>query len=400
MTVDAEHLRRLIREELADLIAIRHDLHAHPELGYEEKRTSGIVQEQLGLAGVEFKAGLAGGTGVLASLRGEADEAVGLRADMDALPLQEASTIEYRSRHDGVMHACGHDGHTTMLIGAARVLAKVAREGALPRPVTLVFQPAEEGGAGGRRMVQDGCLDGSVLGPPVGQMFGLHGWPRVPLGKVGSRIGPMMAAADAFDITVKGKGCHAAWPHTGHDPVVAGAAVVSALQTICSRNVGPLDSVVVSITQFHAGTTHNIIASEAFLAGTVRTLEPQVQDLAERRLGEIATGVAAAHGCRAEVQYRRGYPPTINHPEAVEVFRGVATQALGPERVVDVDLPVMGGEDFAFYGQVVPACFFVLGTMPPGATEYAELHQPTYNFNDDAISTGIEMHCRLALRPT
>ena len=398
MAITTDSLRALIREELADLVAIRHDLHAHPELGYQEQRTSGGVREQLRKAGVEVKAGLAGGTGVLGHLRGPGDGAIGLRADMDALPIQEANDLEYRSRHDGVMHACGHDGHTTILIGAARVLARIAGTDGLRRPITFVFQPAEEGGAGAREMINDGCLDGDVLGPPIKEMFGLHGWPRIPLGSVGSRPGPMLAAADSFDITITGVGSHAAWPQVGNDPVVAGAALVTALQTIASRNIGPLDPVVVSVTQFHAGTTYNIIPGQVQLSGTVRTLSPDVQDQAEKRLSEIATAVAGAYGCEADVRYKRQYPPTINDAGAVETFRAVASEAFGPGHVLEMDDPVMGGEDFAFYAQKVPACFFVLGLVPDGARDVPQLHQARFNFNDDAMAQGIEMFCRLALR--
>ncbi|MHC4127633.1 MAG: M20 metallopeptidase family protein [Planctomycetota bacterium] len=397
MTVTTEQLRELIRAELPELTAIRHDLHAHPELGFQEKRTSGVVQRELAGADIALKGGLAGGTGVVGHLPGQAAKAAGLRADMDALPIQETADRDYRSQHDGVMHACGHDGHTTILIGAARVLARIARDGGLPRPVTFVFQPAEEGGAGGQKMVEAGCLDGSVLGPPVEHMFGLHGWPSVPLGVVGTRPGPITAAADAFDITVRGTACHAAWPDVGRDPVVAAAAVVMALQTICSRNVSPLESVVVSVTQAHGGTTYNIIPGEVALGGTVRTLKAEVRDLAERRIAEVAEAVARAHGCRAEVDCRRGYPPTVNDAGAVAIFNDVAAKALGDDRVVEMPDPVMGGEDFAFYGQVVPACFFVLGLVPAGGS-MAELHQPAFDFNDDAIATGVELFCRLALR--
>ena len=397
-TTTTDHLRSVIREELDDLIAIRHDLHAHPELGYEERRTSEVVQRELEKAGVEHKAGLAGGTGVLGHLPGgSGTRSIGLRADMDALPIHEAGDPVYRSKHDGVMHACGHDGHTAILIGTARVLARLAREGNLPRPVTFVFQPAEEGGAGAEKMIADGCLDGSVLGAPVAEMFGLHGWPRIPLGVVGSRPGALLAAADSFDLVVKGQACHAAWPHVGRDPIAAAAAVVTALQTIASRNTAPLDPLVISVTRFQAGTTYNIIPGEAQLAGTVRTLTTDVQRLVERRMKEIAEGVAKAHGCKAKLDYRRGYPPTVNDPAAVDVFRRTAAEALGPERVIELEQPVMGGEDFAFYGQVVPSCFFVLG-MAPGGDPMPELHQPTFDFNDDAIPTGVEVFCRLALR--
>ncbi len=355
------------------------------------------MQRELSQAGIEFKKGLARGTCVMAHLPGDGDKAICLRADMDALPIQEANNVAYCSQNAGRMHACGHDGHTTILIGTARVLAKLANDGGLPRPVSFVFQPAEEGGAGAKKMVQDGVLDGTVLGPPVEHMFGLHGWPRVPLGLVGTREGPMMAASDEFDLTVQGVGCHAAWPHVGRDPIVAAAAIVSAFQTIPSRSAPPLEALVISVTKIRGGTAYNIIPGEVHLSGTVRTLNEEIQVLAEQRIQSVASAVAEAHGCQAAVDYSRGYPCTVNHPDAVNVFNTVARRALGAERVIDVPQPVMGGEDFAFYGQRVPACFFVLGLVPDGGT-MAELHQPTFNFNDDAIATGVEMFCQLALR--
>jgi amidohydrolase len=407
MTIATEtNLRELIEQELPDLIAIRHDLHAHPELGYQENRTSSVIRRELELAGVSFVGDLAGGTGVLGHIPGEHDKAVGLRADIDALPITEQTGAVYCSTNPGIMHACGHDGHTTILIGAARVLSKLAHATprdshpwALPRPVTFVFQPAEEGGAGGKRMVEEGCLNGSVLGPPIENMFGLHGWPHLPLGVVASRPGPMLAAADMFEITVRGTGCHAAYPQVGRDPIVAGAAIVSAAQQIASRNVGPLDSVVVSITQFHAGTTHNIIPQEVKLSGTVRTLLPETQKLAQQRLHEIATHIAEAHGCEATLDYHIGYPVTRNDPGAVETFFATARAAIGDESVQLMPDPVMGGEDFSFYCHAVPSCFFALGLIPHGEMSMPDLHQPTFDFNDDAIPLGIELFCRLAMRP-
>ncbi|MCH7847922.1 MAG: amidohydrolase [Planctomycetes bacterium] len=396
--ISAEQMKTIVHEELADLVSIRHDLHAHPELGYEERRTSEIVRRELDKAGVSYVADMAGGTGVLAHLPGESDRAIALRADMDALPILEENDVEYRSTIDGVMHACGHDGHTTVLIGAARVLARLARMSALPRPVTFIFQPAEEGGAGGQRMVQEGCLDGSRIGPAVENAFGLHGWPRLPLGVVATRPGVLLAAADSFDLTIHGKGSHAAWPHMGCDPIVAAAAIVGAFQSIVTRSVDPLDSVVISVTQLQAGNTYNVIPGTAKLAGTVRSLTPQVRDLLRRRMQTIADGIAQAHRCTAELDYHDGYPPTVNDPEAVSIFRAVSIEAIGPDHVHEMERPVMGGEDFAFYGQVVPACFFVLGLVPAGVDDPPDLHQPSFNFNDDAIPLGIELFCRLALR--
>ena len=402
-TVVPDRVRQIIAEELPDLIKIRHDLHAHPELGYEEHRTSQVVQRELKNAEISFKSGLAAGTGVMASIpatdSNNGSPAIGLRADMDALPIQEETGAPYASTFAGKMHACGHDGHTTILIGAARVLAKLARSGTqLPRPVSFVFQPAEEGGAGGQKMVQEGCLNGGIIGPPVANMFGLHGWPRLPQGVVGTRVGPLLAASDRFDIFIKGVGSHAAFPHASKDPVVAAAAIVSALQTIASRNIDPLGSVVVSVTMLNCGSAYNVIPSRAQISGTVRSLSPEVQQLTQRRIDELANGIARGYGCEARFEYRVGYPVTRNDPGAVEIFNKIASQTVGEQRVVDLPNPVMGGEDFAFYCEKVPSCFFVLGLIPPDRKFVPDLHQPDFDFNDNAIATGVEMFCRLALR--
>ena len=396
-------LRSLIDQELGDVIAIRRDLHAHPEIGYEEQRTSEVVQRELKKAGINFAPNLAGGTGVMATLPANGathhKKAIGLRADMDALPIEETSGVSYASRYHGKMHACGHDGHTAILIGTARVLAKLSKlNGGLARPVSFVFQPAEEGGAGGQKMVQEGCLDGRIIGPPIETMFGLHGWPRLPQGVLATRIGPLLAASDRFDIVVKGVGSHAAFPHASRDPIIAASAIVNSLQTIASRNVDPLDSVVVSITMLNAGSAYNVIPSHAKISGTVRTLTPQVMQLTQRRINEIAMNTARAYGCEATFEYRIGYPVTLNDAGAVEIFNDIARRTFGEQRVLDLPRPVMGGEDFSFYSQVVPSCFFVLGLIPPGKQSMPDLHQPDFNFNDDAIATGIEMFCRLALR--
>jgi amidohydrolase len=397
--IDARTLRDAIARELPDLINIRRDLHAHPEIGYEEQRTSDVVQRELTKAGVEFRANLAGGTGVFGHIRGSnSAAAIGLRADMDALPILETSGVPYASRFVGKMHACGHDGHTTILIGAARVLSRLAQQSPLPRAVSFVFQPAAVGGAGAAKMIDDGCLDGSLLGPPIDHMFGLHGWPRLPLGVVGTRHGPLLAASDRFEIIVRGVGSHAAFPHAARDPIVAACAIVSGLQTIAARNLDPLDSLVVSVTMLHAGTAFNVIPPEATISGTARWLLPQTLQLAQKRLKEIAEGVAAGYGCSAQLDYRLNYPVTLNHSDMVEVFNAVARQTLGEQRVIDIPQPVMGGEDFSFYSQKVPSCFFVLGLIPPGKQSMPDLHQPDFNFNDDAIATGVEVFCRLALR--
>ncbi len=327
----------------------------------------------------------------MAHLPGQASKAIGLRADMDALPMQELNTFAHASQVPNVMHACGHDGHTTILIGAARVLAKLARSTPLPRPVTFVFQPAEEGGAGGKRMIEDGCLDGSIFAPAVGRMFALHGWPEIEVGRIATRIGPITAATYVFNLKVTGVGGHAAFPHTVRDPIVAAAAIITASQTIVSRNVDPLNSAVVSITQFHGGTTFNIIPGEVLLQGTIRALDPAVEELVLRRFTEIASQIAAAHGCTAEVEMREPhYPVTVNAAEAIHFLKEVAPG-------VETDMaPVMGGEDFAYYSEKVPSGFFAIG-MRPGKERIPGLHHPKFDFNDNAIRVGIETFCQLAL---
>ena len=385
-------LEALVDSDLSHLISIRHDLHAHPELGYEEVRTSGAVSRELESIGVSFEAGLAGGTGVLGYLPATGDPnsapTVALRADMDALPILENTGKSYASLTPGKMHACGHDGHTTVLLGAARALAQMER----PNNVLFIFQPAEEGGAGGKRMCEDGVLEGRVLGRPADRIFGLHGYPGLTVGQVATIDGPMLAAADMLHMKVFGKGGHAAMPHTGVDPIVVASHIITASQSIASRNVDPLDSIVVTFAQFHAGTAHNVIPGVAELHGTVRTLRPETRRLAEERLGELARGVASAFGATVEYTYEHGYPVTSNDPEMVALFRRVNGEDLQPDQP-----PVMGGEDFSFYGQHVPACFYWLGLVPAGDTAYPNLHAAEFDFNDDAIPVGVRAMCRLAI---
>ena len=318
---------------MESLVEIRHDLHAHPEVGYEEHRTSEVIRRELTDAGIEHVGGLAGGTGVLAWIPGRTGgPATGLRADIDALPIQEETGLPWASTHPGRMHACGHDGHTTILLGAARALAAESAAGRLERPVVMAFQPAEEGGGGGRRMVEDGCLEGRVAPFKVDRMFGLHGWPMLDAGMVGVKDGPLLAASDRFEIDVHGEGCHAAQPHFGHDPVVATAAIVTALQSIVGRNVDPLDAAVVSVTVIDAGSAFNVIPMSARLGGTARSLRAEIQDLVERRIEEVAAAIATAHGCRAEVRYQRGYPVTVNDAEATDRVRAIVGDELGADR--------------------------------------------------------------------
>lgn len=384
------HLEERIQSELPDLVAIRHDLHRHPELAFDEHRTSGVVQAELGRLGIQFQAGLGRGTGVLGFLpaTGTVQKTVALRADMDALPILENTGKEYASTVEGKMHACGHDGHTTVLIGAARVLAALPER---KNNVLFVFQPAEENGGGGQYMVRDGVLEGQVLGPKADMIFGLHGYPGMPVGNVGTRTGPMMAASDEFWISVRGKGGHAAMPHLGFDPVMVSAQIITALQTISSRNVSPLDSVVCTIGSIHGGTATNIIPDTVELAGTIRTLRNETREYAEKRMRSIVEGVATALGATVDIRVNKGYPVTVNDADAAEIFRSTVDGL-----TADVE-PTMGAEDFSYYGQTTPACFFWLGLVPEGQTGYPNLHAPEFDFNDDAIPVGVRAMCKLAM---
>ncbi|MCW5943208.1 MAG: amidohydrolase [Fimbriimonadaceae bacterium] len=382
---------------LPEVVAIRHDLHAHPELMYAEHRTSSVVRRELEQAGVAYRAGLAKGTGVLGFLPATTREpetapTIALRADMDALPIREATGRPYASQSDGKMHACGHDGHTAILLGTAKALARQER----PNNVLLLFQPAEEGGAGGREMVRDGALNGAVFPHPAKMIFGLHGWTSVRLGTVATRVGAMMAATDSFSITIRGTGGHAAMPHTTVDPVLIAAHIVLALQSVASRNVDPFDPIVLSVTQLRAGTADNIIAETATLGGTMRTMSPETRVYGERRIREIAEGVAASLGGSAALAWHEGYPVTINHPGATAKFLEIARAAIGPDRVDENGAAVMGGEDFSFYGYEIPACFFQLGLVPEGQDSVPSVHTPYFDFNDEAIATGMTLFVALA----
>ena len=394
-TVDAS-----IDSIIDDLVEIRHDIHTHPELGYNETRTSKVIQAFLDESSIEYVSGLAKGTGVLAHISGKEEKSIGLRADIDALPILEENEFAWKSVHEGCMHACGHDGHTTILLGTAKVLATLAKEQELPNPVSFLFQPAEEGGGGGREMVKDGCLDGSVIGPPIKMMFGLHGWTQLPLNHVATRPGPMLAADISLKVTIHGTGGHAAFPQVGRDPVLCAANVITSVQQLTSRNTDPLDSLVVSLTQVHGGTTHNIIPDEVVVSGTMRYLEPKTAEMAKNRFKEIAESIALAHGCTATVELTDGYPVTKNDPHAVEEFFRIAKETLDPDRSMPFENPVMGGEDFSYYCKEVPSCFFALGLLPEGQESMPSLHQATFDFNDQAIATGIKMFCALALRST
>ncbi|TCT09203.1 hippurate hydrolase [Tepidamorphus gemmatus] len=378
-----------VKPYMDELTAIRRDLHAHPELGFEETRTAGIVAKKLREYGVdEVHTGIAR-TGVVGVVRGGggrgggSNRAVGLRADMDALPIAEKNEFAHRSTQAGKMHACGHDGHTTMLLGAARYLADHRDE--FDGTVYLFFQPAEEGKAGGRVMVEEGLFDRF----PCEQVFGMHNMPGMPLGSISMRPGPCMAAADEFRITIRGRGGHGAMPHVSRDPVLIGAQIVTALQSIVSRRVDPIKDAVVSVTQFHAGDAFNVIPEEAVLCGTCRSFLPEVRDLIESELKRIATGVAAAFDASAEIAFMRNYPPTVNTLEETEIAAAVARQVVGAANVNTAADPKMGAEDFSYMLEKRPGAYVWLGNGMPGEKGGAMVHTPQYDFNDDAIPYGV-----------
>ncbi|MDR3393929.1 MAG: M20 family metallopeptidase [Parasulfuritortus sp.] len=365
----------------------RHDLHAHPELAFEERRTADLVASILTLAGIEVHRGLAE-TGVVGVLKaGTSPRAIGLRADMDALPLHEQNTFPHRSQHEGLMHACGHDGHTVMLLGAAEYLAETRN---FDGTIYFVFQPAEETIGGARVMIEQGLLEQF----PMEQVFGMHNWPGLPAGQFAVHSGPVMACADQFDIVVRGHGAHAAMPHQGRDPVLAGATLIQALQSVVSRNVDPLDSVVLSITRFQAGEAYNIIPDEVRIGGTLRAFRNDLRDAAESHMERICNGIGAAHGLQISLDYRRGYPPTVNTADEAEICRRIATNLVGESNVRSNLNPSMGAEDFAYFLHERPGCYVWIGNgMDEGG---CMLHNPHYDFNDDILALGASYWARLA----
>ena len=380
-------------EDLCKRVAtLRRDIHAHPELAFGEERTAAIVVDSLQRLGIEVHRGLAR-TGVVGCLRlgNGQGPAIGLRADMDALPLDELNAFAHRSTHEGRMHACGHDGHTAMLLGAAEVLAARREQG--PNGIVyFIFQPAEEHEGGGRVMVEEGLFDRF----PMRQVFGLHNWPGLAAGKFAVISGPVMAGTDRFDIRISGRGGHAAMPHQARDVVLAGAALIQSLQQIVSRSVDPQESAVVSVTRFHAGNTDNVLPESAVLGGTARCFDPQMQAMLEGSLRRICQGVELSHGVKIEVDYQYGYPPTINDAAAAELCRDVAIQVAGGPDGLVTRKPSMGAEDFSYLSRVVPGCYVWLGNgLGEGG---CMLHSPHYDFNDDVIPVGIRYWVALTER--
>ncbi|HOW18516.1 MAG TPA: M20 family metallopeptidase [Phycisphaerae bacterium] len=386
-------LQKLIDAILPDMIALRHDLHAHPELGFQEERTSKRVAEVLSSTGnLAIRTGIAR-TGVVALLNADhPGPCLAIRADMDALPIHEETGVPYASQTPGMMHACGHDGHTSCLVGTALVLSRLADR--IPGKIKFIFQPAEENDGGGREMVRAGVLEN----PHVDAAIAPHAWPAQPVGTISVRPGPAMAAVDTAVITIVGKGSHGAYPHRGIDPILTAAYVVVAMQSIVSRTIDPVDCGVVTVGSIHAGSAPNIIPPECAMQLTLRSHRRETREHLQRMVAQIAENTAKAHGATAKVAIEEGYPVVVNDPVLARWVVEVGREVLGPERATDTDPPSMGAEDFAFYAERVPAVMFRLGVRPADMETYPSLHNPTFNFNDDAMATGIRMLCELAMR--
>ena len=373
------------------IIKIRRELHEHPELMYEEFKTSELIRRELDKLEITYKHPVAE-TGVLASIGNGKGPCVALRADMDALPIHEETDVPFKSKIDGKMHACGHDCHVSMLLGAAKLLKE--KENKINGTIKLLFQPAEEGGAGGKLMREEGVLEN----PEVERIFGLHVWPQMPTGQIGSREGTFLAATSFLDLTVKGVGGHAAVPHLTRDPVLTSAQIITNLQSTISRELDPLDSGVVSISAIHGGQAANVIPPEVKILGTIRSLTMEGLKKLQTRVKEIAENVAKAHECEAIVEYPgNDYPPTVNDEEMWNFAKKIGNDMLGEENVSDLDA-VMGGEDFAYYTEKVKGCFVVLGMNNPDIDATYSVHHPMFKADEDALHIGTALHTVFALK--
>ena len=373
------------------IIEIRRELHRHPELMYEEFKTSELVRRELDKLGIPYESPIAK-TGVLGTIGNGNGPCVALRADMDALPIHEETDVPFKSEIDGKMHACGHDCHTSMLLGAAKILKE--NEKNVNGTIKLLFQPAEEGGAGGKLMREEGALDS----PEVERIFGLHVWPLLPTGTIGSREGTFLAATSFLEMTVEGEGGHAAMPHLARDPVVASAQIITSLQTIISRELDPLDSGVVSISTIHGGQVSNVIPPEVKLMGTLRSLTTEGLKSLQNRVKTVAETIAQAHSCKAIVSYPgNDYPPTVNDGEMWNFAKGVGSEMLGESNTVDLE-PVMGGEDFAYYTEKVKGCFVALGMRNEEIDAIYNVHHPLFKMDEEALHIGTALHTAFALQ--
>jgi amidohydrolase len=392
-------LNALIMDVLPEIVDIRHDLHAHPQLGYEETYASGVVQKYLKKWGIPFVAGIAE-TGVVAWIEPphihNGTAAVGLRADLDALPITEASGLPYASIIPGRMHACGHDGHTSILLATARVLMQIRDQ--LPQPVRLVFQPAEEFGAGAEKMIQHGALSEKFGGRRVAAMFGLHGTPHLPVGFVATKPGPLLAGCMDFDIVIHGVGGHAAMPQFAVDPLLPSASLLLAIQSIVSRNIDPIIPAVISVGSIHGGDAANVIPDSVTISGTIRAHDDAVFQQVHQRLTDLARHTAEGMNCRSDITFTPAYPAVINHPQTADFAMDAARRSVGEQRFVRLETAFMPSEDFAFYGKAVPSCFSFIGVRPPERESYPPLHSPLYDFTDAALEIGVRLMCEYALQ--
>lgn len=388
LPVDTSQIRPTIRALQNDLVQWRRRLHQRPELGFREQLTAAFVAEQLQAWQIDHQTGVAQ-TGIVATIQGSHPGPVlAIRADMDALPIQEENQVPYRSQHDGVMHACGHDGHVAIALGTARYLSQ-HRDG-FRGTVKFIFQPAEEGPGGAKPMIEAGVLQN----PRVDAIIGLHLWNNLPLGTVGVRTGALMAAVEVFDCVIQGKGGHGALPHQTIDSIVVGAQIVNALQTIVARNVNPIESAVVTVGEFHAGTAHNIIADTAHLSGTVRYFNPAYGDYFQQRVESIIRGICESHGASYQLDYHKLYPPVINDGAIAALVRSVAETVVESPIGVVPECQTMGGEDMSFFLQEVPGCYFFLGSANPERDLAYPHHHPRFDFDETALGMGVEIFVR------
>jgi amidohydrolase len=389
--IDPAKVRPEIQALQPQLVAFRRHIHQHPELGFKEQLTAAAIAAKLTEWGIQHQTGIAQ-TGIVAMIQGRKTsfklKTLAIRADMDALPIQEANQVPYKSLHDGIMHACGHDGHTSIALMTAYYLSQ--HQSDFAGTVKIIFQPAEEGPGGAKPMIEAGVL----TNPDVNAIIGLHLWNNLPLGTVGVRSGALMAAVERFTLTIQGKGGHGAMPHQTIDSIIIGAQIVNALQTIVSRNVNPIDSAVVTVGEFHAGTARNVIADTANLAGTVRYFNPDLEGFFHQRIEAIVAGICASHGATYKLDYLKFYPPVINDERITNLVRAIATDLVETPMGIVPECQTMGGEDMSFFLQQVPGCYFFLGSANPAQSLAYPHHHPRFDFDETVLSTGVEMFVR------
>ncbi|MDJ0719573.1 MAG: M20 family metallopeptidase [Prochloraceae cyanobacterium] len=387
-SVDLSQVRLEIRSLQSKLVEWRRNIHQRPELGFKEQLTAELISQKLQEWGIESKTGIAK-TGIVATIDGQrSGKVLAIRADMDALPIQEANQVSYRSQHDGVMHACGHDGHTAIALGTAYYLSQHKQD--FSGTVKIIFQPAEEGPGGAKPMIEEGVLKN----PDVDAIIGLHLWNNLPLGTVGVRSGALMAAVECFRCTIQGKGGHGAMPDQTIDSIVVIAQIVNALQTIVARNVNPLDSAVVTVGELHAGRALNVIADTAKMSGTVRYFNPILEDFIGKRIEGIIAGICQSHGAKYDLDYWQLYPPVINNYRITDLVRSVAAEVVETPAGVVPECQTMGGEDMSFFLQEVPGCYFFLGSANPEKSLNYPHHHPRFDFDETALAMGVEMFVR------